>query len=123
MAKGAVTVKWVKPPKALQASMRQYGVRVRVAIQAVAEYIAIQAQNEMRHNAPWRDRTGNARNGLFSFAERAARDIVTIYLSHGSTIHYGIFLETNYGGKYAIIIPTIQRLLPQINVMLQGIFR
>ena len=123
MRSGAVTIRWIKTPASLQVAFRKYGQRVIVAVQAVAQYIAVKAQNEMRTNAPWTDRTGNARSGLFSFVQRAASDIVSIFLSHGSAVYYGIYLETNYSGKYAIIIPTIQRLLPEINKMLRGIFK
>lgn len=123
MAKQPLTIRWIRPPATLQAAIVQYGDRVFVAILAVAQYIATKAQNEMRHSAPWTDRTGNARNALFSLAQPMARDIVVIYFSHGSAIEYGIYLETNYSGKYAVIVPTIQRLLPEIDQMLKAIFR
>jgi hypothetical protein len=116
-------VKWVTPPSALAAAVRLYGDRVFVAVHAVAAHIATQAQNEMRANAPWTDRTGNARSALFSLAEMAAKDVVILYLSHGTAIYYGVFLETRYAGKYAIIVPTMQRILPQLERMLKDIFK
>lgn len=114
---------WIIPPSVLQQGLEAWGNRVVTAVKAVADYIATQAQNDMRVGAPWVDRTGNARNALFSYAEMAAKDVVQIYLSHGSAIHYGRYLELNYAGKYAIIMPTLQRILPQLEKMLQGIFR
>jgi hypothetical protein len=115
-------VHWVTPPSELARAIELYGERVFVAIRAVAAYIATEAQNEMRRNAPWRDRTGNARNGLFSVAEMAASDVVVLYLSHGSAVWYGVFLETSRAGKYAIIIPTMQRHLPKLEKMLKDLF-
>lgn len=123
MAGSPITIRWIDPIENLQQSIVQYGDRVIVAILSIAQYVATQAQNEMRQNARWTDRTGNARNALFSMAEMASTDLVIIYLSHGSAIEYGIMLETGYGMKYAIIVPTMQRLLPQLENMLNQLFR
>ncbi|MCP5097204.1 MAG: hypothetical protein GY943_16780 [Chloroflexi bacterium] len=115
--------RWVTSPEQLRQGIQDYGEQVVAAVMAVAQYIATQAQNDMRTNASWTDRTGNARAGLFSMAEIAANDVVTIYLSHGSTIDYGEDLELNYGMRYAIIVPTMQRILPELERMLNGIFK
>jgi hypothetical protein len=119
-----MTFRWVKPPSAeLIPNVGRYGDRVRVAVRAIADYIGQKMQDESRENARWEDRTGNARSGLFSaVAEDASRDIVTIYLSHGSVIYYGKFLELSNGGKYAIIMPTIEANLPVIEGMLKDVF-
>lgn len=123
MAKAAEIV-WVKPPAGMAKALAQYGDRVLVAIQAVAEFMATKMQNYAREKARWEDRTGNARTGLFTVAQReAAKDIVTIYLSHGHTVYYGIFLELGHSGKYAIVMPTIEKHLPEIKKMLDDIFR
>lgn len=116
-------VRWIQPPSDLQKAVALYGERVFVAIHAVAAHIATEAQNEMRTSAPWTDRTGNARNSLFSIAEMAATDMVVLYLSHGAAVYYGVFLETKSAGKYAIIIPTMQRILPKLEKMLKDLFR
>ena len=122
MPAGAVTIQWVTPPSSLQKGIEQWGDKVITAVFSVAQFIATKAQNEMRLGAPWTDRTGNARAALFSVAEQAASDAVIIYLSHGSAIEYAKYLELGFGGKYAIIVPTLQRILPELERMLQGIF-
>lgn len=119
--------RWTKPPSAeLIPGVLAYGQKVRVAVHAVAEYIAQKTQAEMRQNAPWEDRTSNARTGLFAVVDppavEAAGDLVTIWLSHGHTIYYGVFLELAHGKKYAIIMPTIEANLPVIEGMLKRIF-
>lgn len=115
--------RWVKPPEAeLIPAIEAYGDRVLAAVRAVADYAAQKMQGEMRQGAPWEDRTGNARSGLFSVAEQLAEDTVTIWLSHGHTINYGVFLELAHGKRYAVIMPTIQANLPVIEGMLQRIF-
>ena len=117
-------IRWVRPPSQLARAIEQYGDRVLAAVMAVGQYIAQQMQNEARVNAPWTDRTGNARSGLFSTAvEAAAQDVVIIYLSHGHTVDYGVYLELANGGNYAVIMPTIEANLGEIERMLQRIFR
>ena len=117
-------IRWVRPPDQLAAAIERYGDRVLTAVQAVAQYIATEMQNSAQHNAPWTDRTGNARSGIFGTAERdAARRVVVIYLSHGPAIDYGIWLETMAGGKWAAIMPNLEAHLPELKQMLDGIFR
>jgi hypothetical protein len=113
---------WVTPPSALAQAFAQYGERVVQAVDALAMYLAERIQSDMRSSAPWTDRTGNARSGLFSVAERAAGDVVTIWLSHGHTVDYGKWLELANGGKYAVIMPTLERWLPEIERMLKQLF-
>lgn len=117
-------IRWVRPPDQLARAIELYGDRVLIAVQAVAQYIATVMQNSAKHNAPWTDRTGNARTGLFGTAERdAARKVVIIYLSHGPAIDYGIWLELANSGRNAILMSTIEAHLPELKRMLDDIFR
>ena len=124
MAADRMDIIWVTPPSTLARNMGIYGGKVLVAVHAVAQFVATKMEAYSRQNAPWTDRTGNARSGLFGVVdEDIARGIVTIYLAHGHTIHYGMALELGYGGKYAIIMPTIEQHLPELKRLLDGIFR
>jgi len=96
----------------------------------VAQRVATEMQNEAKANATWTDRTGNARTGLFGTSEADfARKVVTIYLSHGTAIDYGIWLELAGGedgagaGKYAIIMRTMQAHYQDLMDMLRDIFQ
>ncbi len=109
---------WVTPPSALAQAFAQYGERAVQAVNALAMYLAERIQSDMRASAPWTDRTGNARSGLFS----VAGDVVTIYLSHGHTVVYGKWLELSHGGMYAVIMPTLEKWLPEIERMLKQLF-
>lgn len=118
-----VGIRWIRPPEALARAIEQYGDKVLVAVQAVAGRIATQMEGDAKSSAPWTDRTGNARSGLFGTAERdAARKLVIIYLSHGPDIDYGVWLELAHGGNFQIIMPTVERHLPDIHADLQAIF-
>ena len=111
---------WRTPPDELATAVDRYGDQVLTAVTAVAQYIATQMQNAAKQNAPWTDRTGNARSGLFGTAERdVAQRIVTIYLSHGATLDYGQYLELSNAGRYAVIMRTIEGHLPALNAMLR----
>jgi hypothetical protein len=83
---------------------------VRGQLRALLDFHANRCQNAMRSNAPWRDQTGNARNGLFA---QTAVDLAGTVAGSGAivlfhSVAYGIYLETRWAGRYAVIMPTIE---------------
>lgn len=137
---------WITPPERLIENIERYGQRVLIAVQAVAVYVGQQMANQGRLNAPWEDRSGNARSGLFfavdgfgletivgqvpaeaaqlntdSVTVSGSRQELVIGFSH--TVFYGKFLELSNGGRYAIIMSTIQQHIPQLEKMLNDLFR
>jgi len=142
-----MSFKWIKPPSAeLIPNIEEYGERAYVAIHAAAAYWGQGSQDEARILAPWTDRSGNARGGLFyavdgfgigevqgeveasaralmreTMVEAGGPDTLVITLAH--TVFYGKFLELSNGGRYAIILSTIERRLPQLERMLRDIFK
>lgn len=86
-------------------NMARFVFKANVAIAAAAKEVARQAQEYMQANAPWEDRTGDARAGLKAEAvHHGFRQ--EIYLYH--TVDYGIWLEVRWDGQYAIILPTLE---------------
>lgn len=81
-------------------------------------YYEPKLENFAKLNAPWTDRTTNARNGLAARSGRT-KDVHYIVLFH--QVPYGIYLETRFSGKYAIIMPTIDEFGPQIMSTFQKI--
>lgn len=81
------------------------------AIRGVCRYWDGRVEAHMKTEAPWTDRTSNARNGLAAFAGTTANGHA-IYLTH--SVHYGIYLEKKNNGRYAIIIPTINEYAPKV---------
>jgi len=139
MASGIV---WRKPPSALNPAIAAYGNKVKAAVVAVAQFIGARMENYAKANAPWTDRTANARQGLFyavdaegggevsgsanlggqeSEAISAAKDVVALYLSHSMT--YGRFLELSNAGRYRVIMPTMEAHYNELVQMLKGIFK
>lgn len=117
-------IRWVVPPETLANAIERYGDRVITAVTAVAGRVAAEMANSARANAPWTDRTGNARTGLFGTAERdIAQKVVTIFLSHSPVIDYGIWLELSNGSSFAIIMRTIESHLPGLRADLDALLR
>lgn len=113
-------IRWQRPPSELAAAVERYGDRVLRAVAAVAQYVATEMQNDAKRNASWTDRTGNARTGLFGTSEADfAAHVVTIYLSHSAVIDYGVWLELANGGRYAVIMRTMQAHYEPLMAMLR----
>lgn len=62
-------------------------------------------------NAPWADRTGEAREGLVASVYEEGGEIV-LELAH--TAEHGLWLELIQDGTFAIIMPTLEALGPEI---------
>jgi hypothetical protein len=95
----------------LTPEMRRAPSKIKRAATIAAQSMAPEVENYMKLNAPWRDQTSNARNGLAARAYEDGSDI-GIVLFH--QVSYGIFLETRWGGRYSIIVPTIEVMGPKV---------
>lgn len=90
-------------------------------VNQVMDYNANEGQNFMRANAPWTDRTGNARQGLFARNFRRGPLSYTIVLWH--SVPYGIWLEIAMDRRYKIIEPAWRRTGSQVMSDLNKIMR
>lgn len=89
----------------LTPGIQQLPVEISKAVAAVVEYHAPQVENFMKVNAPWTDRTTNARNGLRATPVHGIdRHAIVAY----HTMDYGFWLSVKNAGKFDIILPTIQ---------------
>lgn len=70
-----------------------------------------------RTNAPWDDRTGDARAGLEA---EYVEDDFTLNLVLYHTVDYGPWLEIRWGGKYAVILPTLEVMGVKLLAACQG---
>lgn len=92
--------------------------RAQAAVQVLMERSGDQAVAYMRVNAPWTDRTGNARAGLDKIVFRQGGRYVLNLFGRAS---YQIWLEVKNGGRYAIIGPTIQIWGPRVMAQTSGL--
>lgn len=103
----------------IQRNLDVYAQKIHDAMLGVAQYFAPVLETEAKNNAPWTDRTGNARQGLNGFAEDVSATLVEIYLAH--KMDYGVWLELKNSGRYAIILPTLENHYSAIFSMLQRV--
>lgn len=96
--------------------------RIHNRMVVISQFHAQRAQALMRENAPWTDRTSNARNGLFATpfytlgSGGPGRDARGRFTSGDSTTYgvvlyhsvpYGIWLETRWAGRLAALLPVL----------------
>lgn len=84
--------------------VKDYGPIVYEVVKQIIDNNFIQAENFARGNAPWTDRTGDARRSIGS-VDDSSKDIIRYWLKIG--VDYGIWLEISNQGKYRILVPTM----------------
>jgi len=112
---------WERAPQdAVQAGMDAYQAAVYQAIYALALRRKPEIENWMKENAPWVDRTGNARQSLHVVVE-ATVQYITLGLWHG--MWYGIYLENSNAGTYAILGPAVDHWTPILMADIQAVLQ
>lgn len=117
MLRGSFTIDDRRYRRALQ----EFGPKVDGYIHATMDYQSGKMLTHAKVNAKWRDRTGNARSGLST--EVGWQPMVSHSITLFHRVTYGIFLETRWAGKYAIILPTIQLFGRDTMKLLSKLFR
>lgn len=85
------------------------------ALNKVESYLEEQAdslEKFMKKNAPWNDRTGNARRGLVAKVEKPKNKYYRIGLKH--SVKYGLYLENYMEKRFAILEPTVRLKGPEV---------
>jgi hypothetical protein len=105
-------------------SPKHMELKLQRALYGVCRYWDGRVETYMKHNAPWTDRTTNARNGLTATAQKSGSRIAAsnfaIVLSH--SVDYGIYLEDErYASARPIIMPTIRLYAPRVAKTLKKI--
>lgn len=117
--RGRTGINWVSD--SLTPTLATFTIRANVAISVAVEDLAKQMEQYMKENHPWENRTFAAEEGL-------AADVVhegfrqVIVLHHGESVDYGIWLEIRWGGRYAIILPTIEHFEGEMWTYFAGVF-
>lgn len=74
--------------------------------------VASQMEADAKRNAPWTDRTGNARRTLAGFAQWDSTGSLLVGIA--GHMPYSPRLELHFGGRYAILAPTVDAYAPTI---------
>lgn len=110
--------KWIVAPNQTIPQMAEaYTKAIFQSGRRIAYEQAEAMEQYAKANAPWTDRTGDARERLHATVEETG-PIGTIVLSHG--VEYGIWLEIANGGRYSIIPQTIDVFGPRVMRSLQN---
>lgn len=108
------------PDEVFPEGLDRYVSDIRMAIMQISRQRAPEIETWMKNNAPWEDRTGNARQTLHTEVWMMAEQAV-IRLSHG--MGYGTFLELAHGGRWAVIGPALDHFAPKIWNDVEQLFR
>lgn len=106
-------------------SPKHMELKLQRALYGVCKYWDGRVEAHMKHNAPWKDRTTNARNGLTATAQKSGSTVAAsnfaIILSH--SVDYGVYLEEGTENMTArpIIMPTIREYAPKVMATLRKI--
>jgi hypothetical protein len=105
--------RWDVPPEQAFPEMAQaYMSAIHMGVFSIIQRWAPEIENWMKQNAPWTDRTGNARQTLHTEIDDVVNTMVKLTLAHG--VNYGIFLELCNAGRYAIVNPALDHFAPKI---------
>lgn len=96
----------------LTPGLKAFPPKLDAQVAQTVDYFAVRSESYMKENAPWTDRTGNARNLLHATAFHEPPVRHGISLAHG--VPYGIWLEVRFEGKNAIINPTLEQVGPEL---------
>ncbi len=103
---------WINPPEqAFGGLYDAWTQQIYNAVYALLVRMAPRIENWMKENAPWTDRTGNARQSLWTTVIPQMTEIILI-LAHG--VEYGKFLEHCNAGAYSVIAPALDEFGPEI---------
>jgi hypothetical protein len=104
----------------LDEGLVRFEAQMHTKLEAIAHYAAADMEAYAKQHAPWKDRTGNARNGLKGEALIVPGKSYGATLSHN--VPYGIWLEVRWAGRYAIIGPTIRAESLRVATLLRRLF-
>lgn len=104
----SITFKW--DSSELDANLAALPAKVKERIRGRVRTAAKRGETQMKIKAPWDDRTGAARAGLYARAttETIAGSVTRYGIEFGNACDHGIWLEIAMSGRYQIIMPTLK---------------
>jgi hypothetical protein len=101
-------------------NLAEFTPKMRAAGATVMDRQADISTSNMKQNAPWKDRTGNARATLATDSEHEPEADVLVL--HGG-MSYQIYLETRWGGRLAAIKPETTRAGRRVMLNMTQLFK
>lgn len=81
-------------------------------IYGVLDTVGKKTETWAKKNAPWQDRTTNARRGLNGGAMKIDKDTAAMFIAHA--VSYGIYLELSHQRRFAILEKAIEKFEPEV---------
>ena len=98
-------LKWeVTPNKAFPQLAFLFADAIEASLLKLMKGYAPTVANYMKQQAPWTDRTGAARQGMYTQVHYKPRQSIRMDLDH--TMWYGKYLEYHHAGRFSIVLPT-----------------
>ena len=98
--------RWEAPPTRLAANLGRYDAALTAGAHRIGDVYAAKMETYAKANAPWADRTGNARQGLAGTTEKSAT-LMKIWLYGDAAYLPFLELGTRNMRPYPVIWPTI----------------
>jgi hypothetical protein len=115
LAKGA-SVTWTDKSGNIRVNLQKLDPRMYALIAATVDFTRDKAVGEMKEQAPWKDRTGNARATLNA---KTSHDRTQHVLKLFGGVPYQIWLEIRWAGRYSVISKQVpvqgKKLMERIN--------
>jgi len=100
-------------------NLAEFTPKMRANAAVIVDREADLATANMKSNAPWTDRTGNARSTLATDVKhRADADEMIL---HGG-MPYQVYLETMQAGRFAAIVPETRHRGPHVMAQMTQLF-
>lgn len=97
----------------------EFQAKFKASMPIVMRSVASQIKAYAKANAPWTDRTGNARQGL-QYRTNISDSEIEIVLYH--TMEYGFWLELAHQRRYKILEQSIQAKAPELVDAIRRLF-
>jgi len=82
-------------------------VTKRKQLDEAIEKLLPQITDWMKANAPWEDRTGDARASLEAVISNRAKVFLVLWFTYGPDIDYAVYLENMQAGRFSILSKTM----------------
>ena len=105
--------------KQLMEGLQKFSQETLDLIEEHLEESAEELEDYMKKNAPWNDRTGNARRGLVAKVEKPKNKYYRIGLKH--SVKYGVYLENYMERRFAILEPTVRLKGPEVIAKMENL--
>jgi len=97
-------------------------IRLADKIENAMQSVAADMESDAKRDAPWTDRTGNARRTMEGFVLTDEDNNPLIGIA--GHMSYSPDLELRHGRRYAILVPTVERYIPNIlNTLSKAVLR